>query len=99
MASDVRNVTKPHEIDILISYVYVIDVSIMKYRLSTMYRDLSTFTIYELKQSLNITLINIMYKMKTLTNWSWKGSSHSHDHNDSRIVQIGVRMLQISSEY
>jgi len=55
MASDVRNVTKPREIDILISYVYVIDVSIMKYRLSTMYRNLSTFTIYELKQSLNLT--------------------------------------------
>jgi len=55
MASDVRNVTKPREIDILISSVYVIDVSIMKYRLSTMYRDLSTLTIYELKQSLNLT--------------------------------------------
>jgi len=44
MASDVRNVPKPREID-----VYVLDVSIMKYRLSTMYRDLSTFTIYALK--------------------------------------------------
>jgi len=47
MANDVRHVTKPREIDILISYVYVTDVSIMKYRLSTMYRDLSTFTIYD----------------------------------------------------
>ena len=55
MASDVRQVTKSREIYILISYVYVIDVSITKYQLSTIYRDLSTFTIYELKQSLNLT--------------------------------------------
>ena len=49
MASDVSNVPKPREVDRLISYVYVIVVFIMKCRLSTMYRDLSTFTIYELK--------------------------------------------------